>query len=83
MIAMKTVAACLEERGISMDQLIAASRLDSKRVKAIVSGNYTASPTDRQRLASALGVSVDEIDWNHSIGVQHLRGNGPQSGRST
>lgn len=80
---MKTVSACLEERGMSIDQLIAASGLDSKRVKAIVSGNYTASPSDRQRLASALGVPAEDIAWNHSIGVQHLRGNGPQSGRST
>lgn len=80
---MKTVAAWLEERGMEVNQLIAASGLDPKRVKAIVGGNYTASPSDRQRLASALGVSVDQIIWDHSIGVQHLRGNGPQSGRST
>ena len=80
---MKTVSACLQERGMNIDQLIAASGLDSKRVRAIASGNYTASPSDRQRLASALGVSIDEIAWDHAIGVQHLRGNGPQSGRST
>ena len=80
---MKTVSAWLQETGVTVDQLIAASKLDSKRVRAIVSGNYTASPSDRQRLASALGVSIDEISWDHSIGVQHLRGNGPQSGRST
>ena len=80
---MKTVSACLQERGMNVDQLIASSGLDSKRVKAIVGGNYTPSPSDRQRLASALGVPVNEIAWDHSIGVQHLRGNGPQSGRST
>ena len=80
---MKTISAWLEERGMEVDQLIANSGLDPKRVKAIASGNYTASPSDRQRLASALGVSVDQIAWDYSIGVQHLRGNGPQSGRST
>jgi transcriptional regulator with XRE-family HTH domain len=80
---MKTVSAWLQERGMEVDQLIAATKLDPKRVKAIVSGNYTPSPSDRQRLAAALGVSIDQIAWDHSIGVQHLRGNGPQSGRST
>jgi transcriptional regulator with XRE-family HTH domain len=80
---MKTVSALLQERGMNVDQLIAASGLDAKLVRAIASGNYTASPSDRRRLASALGVSIDEIAWDHSISVQHLRGNGPQSGRST
>jgi hypothetical protein len=83
MSAMKTVSDWLEETGVTIDQLIATSRLDPKRVKAIVSGNYTPSPSDRQKLASALGVPIDQIAWDHSIAVQHLRGNGPQSGRST
>ena len=80
---MKTVSAWLEERGMNLDQLVAASGLDSNRVKAIAGGNYTASPADRKRVASALGVPIEEIVWDHSIDVQHLRGNGPQSGRST
>jgi transcriptional regulator with XRE-family HTH domain len=80
---MKTVLAWLEDRGMNLDQLVATSGLDSKRVKAIASGNYTASPSDRKRLAAALGVPIEEISWDHSIAVQHLRGNGPQSGRST
>jgi transcriptional regulator with XRE-family HTH domain len=80
---MKTVLAWLEERDMNLDQLVAASGLDPKRVKAIASGNYTASPSDRKRLATALGVPIEEIAWDHSIAVQHLRGNGPQSGRST
>jgi len=68
---------------MNLDQLVTTSGLDSKRVKAIASGNYTASPSDRKRLAAALGVPIEEIAWDHSIAVQHLRGNGPQSGRST
>ncbi len=73
----------MEETGMSMDQLVAAAALDAKLVQAIVSGNYTASPSQRQRLAAALGVSIDDISWGHAVPVQHLRGNGPQSGRST
>jgi ribosome-binding protein aMBF1 (putative translation factor) len=80
---MKPLARYLEETGIGIDQLVTVARLDAKLIKAIVSGNYTPSPSQRQRLAAALGVSTDDISWDHAIPVQHLRGNGPQCGRST
>ena len=34
-------------------------------------------------LAAALGVSTDDISWDHAVPVEHLRGNGPQTGRAT
>jgi len=80
---MKPLARYMEETGTTLDQLIAAAGLDRKLVKAIVSGNYTPSPFERQRLAAALGISADEISWGHAVPVQHLRGNGPQTGRAT
>jgi transcriptional regulator with XRE-family HTH domain len=73
----------MEEAGMSLDELVEASSLDAKMVQAIVTGNYTPSPTQRQRLADAVGASKDEIAWGHVIEVQHLRGNGPQFGRAT
>jgi hypothetical protein len=80
---MKPLARHMEEAGISVGQLVTAARLDAKLVKAIVSGNYIPSPSQRQRLAAALGVSSDDISWEHAVPVQHIRGNGPQCGRST
>jgi hypothetical protein len=80
---MQPIAFYMEEAGINLGQLVAATGLDAKLVKAIVSGNYTASPSERQRLAAALGVSTGDISWEHAVPVQHLRGNGPQCGRST
>ena len=80
---MKPLAHYMEEAGISVGQLVTASGLDAKLVKAIVSGNYTPSPLHRQRLAAALGVSTDDISWGHAVPVQHMRSNGPQCGRST
>jgi hypothetical protein len=56
--------------------------LDGKLVQAIVSGNYTPSPA-HQRLAAALVVSPADVSWDHAVPVEHLRGNGPQAGRST
>jgi len=81
--AMKSVARTMEETGIGLDQLVAAAGLDAKLVKAIISGNYTPSPSQRQRLAAALGVSIGDISWGHAVPVEHLRGNGPQCGRPT
>ena len=80
---MKPVAHWLEKRGMSVDELVAASGLEARLVKAIVAGNYTPSPLQRQRLAGALGVPLADVSWDHAVEVQHLRGNGPQAGRST
>jgi transcriptional regulator with XRE-family HTH domain len=80
---MKPMVHFLEEKGMSIAQLAAASGLELQRVKAIAEGNYTASPSDRRLLAEALGVSIEDISWGHVVPVEHLRGNGPQCGRST
>jgi len=80
---MKPLARYLEETGMSIEQLIAATKLDKKLVKAIVSGNYVPGPVERQRVAAAIGVPVEEISWDHAVPVEHLRGNGPQTGRAT
>jgi hypothetical protein len=73
----------MEANGIGERELIAKSGLDRRVVRAIMTGNYTASPFQRQRVAAVLGVPVDDICWDHAVEVQHLRGNGPQCGRST
>jgi hypothetical protein len=80
---MKPIARYIEEAATDVGQLVKATGMDAKLVKAIVSGNYTPSPAQRQRLAAALGVAASEISWDHAVEVQHMRGNGPQCGRST
>jgi hypothetical protein len=80
---MKPIGRIVAERGIDTAELARTAGLDAKLVKAIVTGGYTASPAQRQRLAAALAVSAEEISWDHAVPVQHLRGNGPQSGRMT
>jgi transcriptional regulator with XRE-family HTH domain len=80
---MKLLAETLTENGMSVQELVAASGLESRTVKLLLAGSYTPSPSERARIANALGVEIDEIEWGHTVPVQHLRGNGPQSGRST
>jgi ribosome-binding protein aMBF1 (putative translation factor) len=79
----KPIQTYMDAAGVSIAQLATASQLDRKLVKAIVSGNYTPSPIERQRLAAALGISIEDVSWGHVVPVQHMRGNGPQSGRPT
>jgi transcriptional regulator with XRE-family HTH domain len=79
---MKPIARVMEETGTSLEQLVEASGLEGKLVKAIATGNYTPSPTERQRLAAALGVTIDDIAWGHTVPVDHLWGHGPQFGRT-
>ncbi len=80
---MKPIVHYLDAAGIDAGALAKSAGLQAKLVKSIVSGNYTPSPEQRQRLAAALGVAVEEISWDHSVPVQYLRGNGPQCGRNT
>jgi transcriptional regulator with XRE-family HTH domain len=79
---MKPLARVMEETGTTLESLVEASGLEPKLVKAIATGNYTPSPTERQRLAAALNVSVDDIAWGHAVPVDHLWGHGPQFGRT-
>jgi hypothetical protein len=73
---MKPIARYMEETGISVGQLATAAGLDTKLIKAIVSGNYTPSPSQRQRLA----VGPGRFDGRHFLGT---RGLGPTHARVT
>jgi transcriptional regulator with XRE-family HTH domain len=79
---MKPLARHMEETGTTIERLVEASGLEAKLVRAIASGNYTPSPSERQRLAAALGVSVEDVAWGHAVPVDHLWGHGPQFGRT-
>jgi hypothetical protein len=72
----------MTERGIGFEQLVEAAALDRKIASAIINGQYTASPIQRQRLAAALGVEPAMIVWGHTTQVDHMYGHGPQFGRS-
>jgi hypothetical protein len=79
---MKPLAHWLDQKQLSLDRLVEASGLDRKLVASIAGGNYTASPAQRQRLAAALDLRVEDISWGHAVPVDHLYGHGPQFGRS-
>jgi hypothetical protein len=72
----------MAERGLDLEQLLAASGLERRVLEAMVQGRYTPSPQQRQRVASALGVGPGQVAWGHVTPVEHIQGHGPQFGRS-
>ena len=82
MARVKAVADWMTERGMTLAQLVQASALDGRVVEAIAAARYTPSPDQRRRLATALGVTPEEIAWGHVAQVEHVYGHGPQFGRS-
>jgi len=68
--------------GLDVKQLATKSGLDERRVQAIVSGRWTPSPTERDRIAAVFGLDRDRIAWGHVNPIAHVYGHGPQFGRS-
>jgi hypothetical protein len=79
---LKSIKEWMTERGLGMAELLSTAALERKVLEAIVQGRYTPSPQQRQRLAAALGVEVEQILWGHTNPVEHVYGHGPQFGRS-
>ena len=82
MAQVKTLAEWMAERGVGPAELVEASGVEARVVEAIAQARYTPSPDQRQRLATALGVTPEEVAWGHAAQVTHVYGHGPQFGRS-
>ena len=66
-----------EQQKISAADLARQTGLDEGRVVAIAMGRWTPSPAERQKIAAAFNLTIDEIAWGHKTPVQHLYGHGP------
>jgi hypothetical protein len=82
MEACKSVEELCAEHQMDYRQLAAKAGLDERRVLAIVSGRWTPSPQERDKVAAAFGLTRDQIAWGHRTSVSHVYGHGPQFGRS-
>jgi transcriptional regulator with XRE-family HTH domain len=78
----RSIADCMAERNLRLEDLLETTGLERKVLDAIIHGRYTPSPQQRQRLAQALGVDLARITWGHTQQVDHMYGHGPQFGRS-
>jgi ribosome-binding protein aMBF1 (putative translation factor) len=82
MVEIKTAIQWMAARGLSVAEMVASSKLPAQVVEAILQGRYTPSPEQRESIAKALGVSIEQIAWGHVAPVEAMYGHGPQFGRS-
>ena len=82
MNTLSTIEELCAQHGITSLQLAQRADLDKRRARAIVSGQWTPSPAERDRVAAVFGLTRDQIAWEHRTGVDHIYGHGPQFGRS-
>ncbi len=78
----KTVDELCAEHALDVAALADRAGLDEKRVRAIVEGRWTPSPSERDKIAAVFGVKRDDIAWGHKTIISHIHGHGPQFGRS-
>jgi transcriptional regulator with XRE-family HTH domain len=72
-----SVAELCQQQQITVAQLAQRAGLEEGRVKAIYLGRWTPTPGERQKIAAALQLAVEEIAWGHKTPIQHLYGHGP------
>ena len=65
-----------QQKGVSLLNLAEKSGLELKRIQTIYHGQWTPSPSERERIAQALDTPSDEIDWKHTTPVEHFYGPG-------
>ena len=65
-----------KQKGVTLLSLAELSALDLKRLQAIYRGQWTPSPSEREKIAQALDTSSDDIAWEHIVPVEHFHGPG-------
>ncbi len=69
---MKTVERLIEETGVTADAIADRSGLARARVQAIIDGRWTPSPKEREKIAAAFGVKLNEISWGHTMNFRNV-----------
>lgn len=70
---MKTIDLLFDESGYSIEDIAARSGLKVERIVAIAVGRWTPNPRERQQVAAAFGVPVDQISWGHTMDPRNIR----------
>ena len=70
---MKTVDVLFEEQGCVVEDIAERTGLAPERIEAIAVGRWTPSPREREKIAAAFGVAVDEVSWGHTMDPRNVR----------
>ena len=69
----RSIDVVFEQSGMSIEEVARRSGLHAMRVLSIVKGRWLPSPQQRQAMATALGVAVEEVDWGHTMHPRNVR----------
>jgi hypothetical protein len=69
----KSVDQWMEELDVTVEELAERSRLDPRRVEAIATGRWLASPHERRGVAEGLGLGVEDVLWGHVMSPRNVR----------
>ncbi len=70
---MHTIDIIFEQTGCTVKEVAKDANLALERVEAILDGRWTPSPTERQKLATALDVNIEEVSWGHTMDPRNIR----------
>lgn len=70
---MRTVEHLLEQTGLTIEELAGRAGMEAERAAAIADGRWTPSPQERERIAAAFDLRVDEISWGHTMNPRNVR----------
>ncbi|MCA9247126.1 MAG: helix-turn-helix transcriptional regulator [Planctomycetales bacterium] len=70
---MRTVDQLFDEAGLAIEDIAERARLTNERVEAIAMGRWTPSPQERQKIADAFGVTIEEVSWGHTMDPRNVR----------
>jgi transcriptional regulator with XRE-family HTH domain len=70
---MKTIDLLFEGSSLTIDDIAERAGLSLARVEAIACGRWTPSPSERQRIAAAFGVAIEDVAWGHTMDPRNIR----------
>jgi transcriptional regulator with XRE-family HTH domain len=70
---MRTLEHLLEDGHWTLEDVAERSGVELERVIAIAEGRWTPSPEDRDKIAAALEVPVEQISWGHTMNPRNVR----------
>jgi hypothetical protein len=74
---LKSVDELCVQHKIDIKKLAELADLDEPKVLAIALGRWTPSPSERDKVAAAFGLTREQIAWGHKTPIQHIYGSGP------
>ena len=68
-----TVDMLFEKNRFTIEDVAEKTNLTTDRVEAIAMGRWTPNPHERRQIAAALGVSIEDINWGHTMDPRNIR----------